>query len=204
MVSHNPAAPRNFYKMKIRMFLMLAALFAGSSVMLNAQSDRHVSISTNAVNWLALGTVNANVSIALDRHFSLGAGGRYNPWTYGSGDSAKQMQMRERTANVALRYWPWFVYSGWWFDAGIQYQEYNKGGVVSRLTEEGDAYGLSLGLGYTHMLNPRINLEFGLWMWGGYKKYATYVCPLCGRKLDEGAKGFFAPDNVALSIIYLF
>lgn len=190
--------------MKLRHFLITLTLAIGSVNMLDAQNDRHISVSTNAVNWLALGTVNANVSVALDRHFSIGAGGRYNPWTYEAGDSGKQLQMRERTATLDLRYWPWFVFSGWWFDAGLQYQEYNRGGISSRWTEEGDAYGLTLGLGYTHMLSSRLNLEFGLWLWGGYKQYSTYVCPFCGRKVEEGAKGFLSPDNAAVSLIYLF
>lgn len=166
--------------------------------------ENRFSIGTNGIDLLALGNINAEFMVAVSRHLTIGVQGRYNPWTWGGGDQQNQFQWRERTAVLNARYWPWFVYSGWWFNAGMQYQEYNKGGILNRQTEEGDAYGVNLGVGYTHMLTRHINLEFGAWMWAGYKSYATYVCPVCGRKADEGTKVFFAPDNAALSFIYVF
>ena len=72
------------------------------------------SLGTNAVDWLWLGTMNASGSVAVDRHFSVNAEARVNPWTFNSDDPSKQMQDRRQTYSAGFRWWPWYVYSGWW------------------------------------------------------------------------------------------
>ena len=162
------------------------------------------SVSTNAMDYVSLGTLNAEVSMATGRHISINASARINPWTFHKGDPSKQMQNRQQTYAVGIRYWPWHIYSGWWMSGMAQYQEYNRGGIISATTEEGDAYGLSIGAGYSLMLHEHWNLDFGLSLWGGQKTFVTYACPSCGKITDKGAKWFFMPNDLRVSIAYIF
>jgi predicted RNA-binding Zn-ribbon protein involved in translation (DUF1610 family) len=139
------------------------------------------SVGTNAVDWLNFGTMNIEASVAVAQHISVNASARYNPWTFNAKDPATQLQNREQTYRAGIRYWPWHVYSGWWIGTSAQYQEYNRGGILSRETEEGDAFGLSVSAGYTLMIHKFVNLEFGAGIWSGQKAYTTFACPSCGR-----------------------
>ena len=167
-------------------------------------SAQNWSVSTNAMDYVSLGTLNAEVSMATGRHISINASARINPWTFHKGDPSKQMQNRQQTYAVGVRYWPWHIYSGWWMSGMTQYQEYNRGGIISATTEEGDAYGLSIGAGYSLMLHEHWNLDFGLSLWGGQKTFVTYACPSCGKITDKGAKWFFLPNDLRVSIAYIF
>lgn len=163
------------------------------------------SLGTNAADWAALGTVNAGAGVAVSRHFSLNAEARVNPWTFREGDSERQLQNRHQTYSVGARWWPWYVYSGWWVSVGGQYREYNRGGLFGRReTEEGDAFGASLGGGYTMMLHRHLNLEFGASLWGGYSIYTVYACPSCGKVTDSGRKWFILPSSVITSLVWVF
>ena len=162
------------------------------------------SVSTNIMDYVSLGTINVEGSVATGRHLSVNASARVNPWTFFKGDNNKQMQNRHQTYAVGVRYWPWHIYSGWWFSAAMQYQEYNRGGIISQSTEEGDAYGLSPGAGYSLMLHEKLNLDFGFSFWTGQKTYITYACPSCGRITDKGSKWFIMPNEVRVAIQYIF
>ena len=194
-------------------FLTLAVclLLASGSVC----SAQRFSIGTNAVEWANLGTVNAEAGVAVARHISLHAGVRYNPWTFlpGNpddrvldpiGDSEKQFQNRKQSYNLTLRYWPWYVYSGWWFGLKAQYSEYDYGGFITHPREAGDKYGGGVSAGYTYMLSPHWNVEFGAGVWAGYKVYGTYRCTNCGKPTGSGQGVFFMPDDVMLSIMFVF
>ena len=181
---------------RLILLCLLGFLFSVSA------SAQKWSIGTNAVEWLNLGTVNAEGSVAAGRHASVGVGFRYNPWTFGGEE--KQLQNKQRSAYVYGRWWPWFIYSGWWLQGKGQYSEYNQGGIFSRETEEGDAYGAGIAAGYTLMLHRQLNIEFAAGIWGGYKTYTVYACPTCGRIVDSGAKAFILPDNIAVSLLYIF
>lgn len=162
------------------------------------------SISTNLVDYITLGTLNMEGSAATSRHITVNASARVNPWIFHKGDPAKQMQNRQQTYAAGIRYWPWHIYSGWWFSAVAQYEEYNRGGIFSQATEEGDAFGLSLGGGYSLMIHENLNIDFGLSLWGGQKTYVSYACPSCGRITDKGSKWFFIPNELRVAIQYIF
>ena len=183
-----------------RLYLILISVF---SVIVSAEAQ-DFSIATNLVDYVSLGTLNAEVSAATGRHISLHAAARVNPWTFHKGDPAKQMQNRHQTYSLGMRFWPWHIYSGWWISADVQYQEYNRGGIISQKTEEGDAYGISPGAGYSLMLHEHLNLDFGLSFWAGQKTYITYACPSCGRITDKGSKWFVLPNELRVAIQYIF
>lgn len=162
------------------------------------------SIGTNVIDWLNFGTINAEGSVAVARHITVNAEYKYNPWTFNSGNRDAQLQNRHHTAKVGVRWWPWHIYSGWWFGAAGQYQEYNRGGILSAKTEEGDAFGLDLSAGYTLMLHRSFNMEFGIGAWGGYTAYTQYECTKCGRITDGGSKWFILPNEVTVGLVWIF
>ncbi len=192
--------------------LLVAAGFLVSSQ--EGQAQRY-SVSTNVVEWANLGTINAEAGIAVAQHFSVHAGARYNNWTFlkgnpddrftdPEGDLERQFENRKQAYALGMRYWPWYIYSGWWGYVRGQYMEYNRGGLIRHSAEEGDALGVGLGIGYTHMLHRNWNIEFGLGAWGGVTRYTTYRCTNCGSIVDQGQKAFILPDDVFVSFIYVF
>ena len=110
----------------------------------------------------------------------------------------------EQAYAAGVRYWPWYVYSGWWFYFHGQWMEYNRGGLFQHSAEEGTAVGGGLGIGYTYMLNKHWNIEFGASVWGGKKDYTKYRCTNCGAITDKGKKAFVALDDVYVSFSFVF
>ncbi len=161
------------------------------------------SVGTNGVDWLTLGTLNLEAGAAVAKHFSVHVGAEYNPWTFMAGDQQKQLQTRHVSYWGGVRWWPWFVYSGWWVAAEARYSMYNLGGIIKRSAEEGDAYGGGIYGGYTIMLTDRWNLDLGVGVWGGYKNYTRYNCPVCGVITEEGSGAFVLPDaRIAIMLIF--
>lgn len=181
--------------------LLAAAAFVLCSANASAQK---FSISTDLLGYARLGTLNLDASYALARRWSLTAGVRYNPFTFKKGDPERQFQYRQQSYAVGMRLWPWHAWSGWWFAGKLRYQEYNKGGIISARTEEGDRFGAGLYAGYTHMLSPHFNLEFGAGLWSGLSAYRQYSCPVCGLTVGSGTKFFLLPDDVMISLVYVF
>lgn len=161
------------------------------------------SASSNVADLARLGTLNAEVSYSVARHWSIAAGAKYNPFTYG-GSGADRFQSRQRLFNISGRFWPWHVWSGWWMAGKLQYQEYNRGGLRGPETEEGDRLGGALSGGFAYMLTPHVNLDFGFGLWTGYSKSVTYACPECGRKLSENSGIFILPDDILVSVALIF
>lgn len=167
-------------------------------------SAQQWSVGVNALDLANVGTLNIEASVAASRHISVNASARVNPWTYGTKEGQKQKQHREQIYAAGIRYWPWNIYSGWWFGAKAQFMEYNWGGFTRKETEEGNAYGMGLSAGFTWMLHEHINLELGAGFWGGYKTYTVYYCPKCGRIIDGGQKWFIMPNEAILSLVFVF
>ena len=78
------------------------------------------------------------------------------------------------------------------------------GGIVSRETSEGDRIGMGLYSGYTVMISKHFNMEFGVGFWTGLDMYRTYSCPICGVTMNQGNKAFILPDDIIVSVVYVF
>ena len=180
-----------------------AILLISLLLCLDAAAQRF-SVGTNTVDWLSLGTMNMEASAAVSRSVSFHLGAGLNPWSYRTGDPSTQFQMRQGTVRAGARWWPWHIYSGWWLTGKLKWQEYNYGGFTSPHASEGDRYGGSLSAGYTFMLNTHLNLDIGLGLWGGYDKYTAYECLHCGRISGSGEKVFILPNDILLTISYIF
>lgn len=187
--------------MKRFAIILAVAAFAMSSLKSEAQT---VSLSTNLLDYACLGTLNADVSYSLSRRWSVTAGARYNPFTFRKGDPDKQFQLRQQSYSLGARLWPWHTWSGWWFAGKLRYQEYNSGGIRSLETREGDRFGAGLYAGYTYMLTSHLNVEFGLGLWSGMDVYRCYSCPVCGVTLESGKTHFILPDDIMISLAYVF
>lgn len=185
----------------MRAKILLSVLFAVLPLVTYGQK---ASVSTNLLGYAALGTLNIDASYAVSRHWSIVAGARFNPFTFRKGDPQEQFQYRQQSYSVGVRMWPWHIWSGWWFASRLRYQEYNAGGIISQQTREGDRTGLGLYSGYTHMISSNFNIEFGLGFWAGVDLYKVYSCPLCGLTRDEGRKVFMLPDDIMISLVYVF
>ena len=185
--------------------LLFAGLFLAMMMFPSLRGmSQDSALSTNIADYAMLGTMNISYSRSAAMHWSLEAGAKYNPFSFNKGDAEKQMQNRQFVISAGLRYWPWHVFSGWWFAAKAQFQEYNQGGMLSRETSEGDRFGGVLGAGYTYMLRKHLNLEFGLGMWAGYDSFSTYDCPVCGVTIDSGKKFFLLPSELVMALTYVF
>ncbi len=163
-----------------------------------------LELSTNAVSWMAFGTINIQADYALAQHWTVGISGKYNPFTWDTNGGEKQMQFKQRSLAAHGRWWPWHVYSGWWISGKVQWQEYNVGGIISDTTEEGQRYGGGLAAGYSYMVNRHLNVDFGLGFWGGMKRYTVYSCPRCGIRIQEGVKSFILPNDLIVGLSYVF
>lgn len=185
--------------MRMRFFAVLLVILMPTGL-----QGRRFSVSTNLLGYAQLGTMNVDFSYALSRKWSLLVGARYNPFTYNEAEPQNQFQLRQQSYSVGARLWPWHTWSGWWFSSKLRYQEYNQGGIISRETSEGDRVGLGLYSGYTLMLSKHFNMEFGIGFWGGLDIYTRYSCPECGLTVDQGQKFFMLPDDVMVSVAYVF
>jgi hypothetical protein len=162
------------------------------------------SISTDLVKWGYLGTANIDAGFSVAQHFSISTGIRCNPWEFKT-PSGDQMNDRQMTAYVGARYWPWYVFSGWWVEGKLQYSDFSRTGVWRPALEKGMSVGAGLSFGYTLMLHEHLNLEFGAGLWGGrHLKYGLYECPVCMRVREEGPRNFIRPDNLSVSLMYIF
>lgn len=180
-----------------KILLIAALLLAG--VVLRAQE---FSVSTNFADLANLGTLNVEGSYGFNRHWTLMAGVKYNPFSYRSGDTA--FQRRQRLFSAGSRWWPWHIYSGWWVSGKLQYQEYNNGGIRSEETTEGNRFGAGFGGGYSKMLTKWLNFDVGVGFWAGYDIYTVYTCPTCGQIVSNGRKCFILPNDILISLSFIF
>lgn len=165
---------------------------------------QELALSTNMIDYLNFGTINLGASYGFARHWSMNAGVKYNPFSFNLPWNGERVQNRQQSLALGTRYWPWHIFSGWWMEGRVQYQEYNVGGIVSQETSEGDRFGGGLAGGYTYMLNPHLNIDFGAGIWAGYDKYTKYECPVCGVVVDEGRRVFLLPSELIVSLSYVF
>ena len=182
--------------------MLFLVLLLYSVSFFKAQAQRF-SLSTDILGYTCLGTLNAECSYSVSRYWSLTFGAEYNPFTFREGQE-DQFQLRQQSCTFGARLWPWHTWSGWWVEGKIQYQEYNYGGIRSRQTEEGDRAGVGLYAGYTYMVTPHFNIEFGLGGWTGVDWFRRYSCQQCGPIQDLGQRWFVLPDDIMIALAYVF
>lgn len=162
------------------------------------------SLGTNLVGWADLATINAEVGVSVSQHFTINANVRYNPWIFNRDDVTKEFANNKRGVSLGFRWWPWYSHSGWWAGLDAQFQEYRYFGILGCKPESGYALGGVFGAGYTLMLHKHLNIDFGIRGWLGAKRYTIYELPEGGREVESGSKFFILPDDIRVSLIYVF
>lgn len=160
-------------------------------------------LSTNLYDWADYGTINLGFGYVLGRHFSLDLGAKYNPWQFkNSGEGVDYTMRKQKTASVGFRYWPWYVFSGWWIAAKGQYSDRVQNGV--NIFKSTKAIGGGLSTGYTLMVTKKFNIEFGAGFWGG--KYLDYVLdvPSTSQSYGEIKDTFIEWNDLSISLQFLF
>lgn len=189
----------------LTLILILAAIF--SSFQMVAQEKRKTSfaLSTDVVDWANFGTINMEAGFSVHQHFSVQAGAKYNPWTFKTYMLGLPLYNKQTTAYAGFRYWPWYVFSGWWVGAQMQYTGYSETGIWRHALDTGKAFGGGLSFGYTLMLTENLNLEFGAGLWAGRRfDHTLYCCPECMKVRESGPGNFVALNDVSISVMYVF
>lgn len=178
------------------MILIVALCFAQKS------EAQQYSVSTNVFDYIALGTLNAEFGVSASRNYSIHLGVKYNPFHFGKEE--KREQLKHISISAGMRYWPWFINSGWFFSSAVTYCKYSYGGVFTKKSYEGRAAGVEIGGGYAWMLAKNVNLELGLGAFAGGTKYKRYSCVRCGVEEREKTKLVVSPSDVLLALTIIF
>jgi len=175
------------------------------------------TMSTNLVDWGWFFTPNIEAQYSVASHFSVEAQAKFNAWTYNNDSYDKRNRQARQEYSLGARWWPWYVYSGWWVGAKAQYQQYSRrpfDNIYQK--EEGDAVGVAFSGGYSLQIKSWFNIDFGLGFWTGGKWYKVYqstdrACPACGRRIDynEGSDApssafFFLPNEITIALMFVF
>lgn len=160
--------------------------------------NTQVSVGTNLLSWAYFGTANLESSISIGRHITAFAGGKYNSLVFNT-KAEKEIFHKQTTGYAGIKWWPWFVNSGWWIGLKGQYSDFSTAGILSSYQEDGVAVGSGLSGGYSFMLGRHFNLDIGVGVWGGaYLDYSNYEKP------EEKRDMFIKFDNIQVSLIYFF
>lgn len=191
-----------------RLMIITVAFFVchgANAQTVSSNRNAKFALSTNALEWANYGTANLELGIGVAQHVSIHAGVKSNPWSFtakGLGIPVKNNQM---TGFAGVRWWPWYVMSGWWVGAKAQYSDFEKTGVWRPAVEKGQKVGAGVSFGYTLMLHKNINIEFGAGVWGGSQfEYNLYCCTECMDLRETGARGFFGLDDVSIALMFVF
>lgn len=181
--------------MKKLYFIVAFALMTSCAVKTYGQN---MHVAANLLDYLNLGTINGEFGLSTAPNWTFYIRGRYNPFTFKSG---RQIQNRVAGGAMGVRYWFWYSNSGWFLDSNISCARYNTGGIMDRFAYEGDAAGVSLGVGYAFMLSSKWNLNLGAGLQGGYTSYRKYACPACGKVVGNYEGGYLMPSNIMVQIL---
>lgn len=167
-------------------------------------SAQKFALSTNLVEWANFGTINADAGLSVAQHFSLHAGAKFNPWSFHT-KSGMQIYNKQTTAYFGARYWPWYVYSGWWIGARVRFMDFSETGVLRPKLFEGKSLGAGVLFGYTWMIHEHFNIEIGGGLWGGrHLEYTRYRTPARRDILSSGPRNFAFVDELSVSLMYVF
>ena len=177
---------RNIYRV-----VAIALLLVGSAQLTHA---REWSVSTNALSWLNMGTINAEGACSINDNWSINTGFAVNPWQMNT-PTYVNLRNRQYGGFVGARYWPWHVFSEWWVGAKVQYKNFEQVGLLTSDMKKGDAVGAGVSAGYSLMISDSFNIDFGVGVWGGH---------IFNFNDADRSGNFIFLDNISVSIAYIF
>lgn len=158
-----------------------------------------VSVQTNVLDYAALGTLNLQAQVSFAQNYSVFVDGRINPWKFGNAEDP--MQLAHKKLSAGLRFWPWYVYSGWWVGASVQWSDFTRRKIFKLpnvVAKNGVGGGLSFG--YSFMLHKNLNLDLGAGVC--VTRYSSYV--VNDIPDNKGSQTFVEPDFLSVSLVYVF
>jgi len=174
------------------------------------------SVSTNLGRWAELGTMNVEGGYAFSQHFSVHVNVAINPFTFRAeeaderyedvmANTTRAFQYKRESVGVSVRWWPWYVFSGWWVRAKVQYMAYDIGGIQTPQRHVGNAFGAGLGAGYSFMLGQEWNIDVGVAGWGGYRIKDVYESINTNSKPIDNVRGWYLwPEEIVIAITHVF
>ena len=127
--------------------------------------EKNWALSMNLADYVDWGTVQGNIQYGVSRHVSI--------------DAAARLNRKNQVFSAGARWWPWYIYSGWWV----------KG--LAQVESAGETYGAGVSLGYSLILTSWLNLDFGVGGWAG-------------RKESEGLRSWFiAPNGLTAALMFV-
>ena len=156
------------------------------------------------VEWANFGTINIDAGASVSQHFSLFAGVKFNPWKF---ETAYGMPVynNQTTVHAGARYWPWYVYSGWWLGAKLKYTDFAETGVLRPKLFKGNGVAAGASFGYTWMLSKHLNLELGAGVCAGRLfECSCYRTAKSMVLLSSAPRNYVYIDDVALTLMYVF
>jgi hypothetical protein len=154
------------------------------------------SLGTN-IPVLGTATFNAEVSMTLDRKWSLHLPVYYNPFVF-----KDNKKLQNFTLMPGMRYWLLESYVNGFVGVNAISSKYHITWKDSRY--EGKTFGMGITMGYAWLLTPRWNLEIEGGIALVWTDYTEYECQECGRQKGEYSRWIAVPGKLALSLIYLF
>lgn len=154
------------------------------------------SLGTN-IPALGTATINAEVSMTIDRKWSLHLPVYYNPFVF-----KDNKKLQNFTVMPGVRYWLLESYVNGFVGVNAIGSKYHITWKDSRY--EGKAFGMGISAGYAWLLSPRWNLEVEGGIGLVWADYTEYECEECGRQKGEYTRWVAVPNKLALSLIYLF
>ena len=143
----------------------------------------------------------------MDDRWTLNTHIYYNPFTFKDNRKWKHIRVQPE-----VRYWLCQKFNGHFFGLHVLYTHFNAGQVplpfgifpdVKKYRYQGNSYGAGLSYGYQWILTPRWSIEGSIGVGYKYNTVDYYQCRTCGRKIGDGHKGYLAPTEAAISIIYI-
>lgn len=156
------------------------------------------SIRTNVVG-LATANLNAEVSMTLNRKYSLHIPVQYSPFEF-----SENKQFKNATISPGFRYWFRESYMGWFVGGHALASTFSIGNIWNKKRYEGNAYGAGISIGYAYPLSRRWNLECEIGGAAVWTNYNQYECKQCGDWLGQQCEWRCIPSRLALNIVYLF
>lgn len=166
--------------------------------------SRYWALSTNLLGYADLLTLNFELQYAFGRHWSLDMAGKFNGLTLKK-DTEGQLMDRKSVASVGAKYWPWYVFSGWWVSGFMRTESFSRSNLTKTMGfRSGDSYGAGISAGYALILTKWFNLDFGVGAWGGYRTTSTYEFPDLEHSTGRTSKGFIDVADITVSAMFVF
>lgn len=168
-------------------------------------SAQHVAISTNVLDWAWFGTANAKVDVTVSRHFSIDAFAKYNPWEFKAKEPDYDMYAKQLSAAIGVSYWPWVVFSDFHCSLFVQYYQSSGTGIFKPALDITQEIGGVISAGYSWMVAKHLNVDVSVGAFlGTYLSHQAYCCPEHLEPIDPGSKFAIRPEDIRISLAYVF